>query len=84
MEKVDRIFPEGFYILPSSIHECIIVRKGGGLEVKELEKIVRDINMTSVVKTEEILSDHVYEYDRERGSIRLAAKERNKEREMER
>lgn len=84
MEKVDRIFPEGFYILPSSIHECIIVRKGGGLEVKELEKMVRNINMTPVVKTEEILSDHVYEYDRERGSIRLAAKERDKERGMER
>lgn len=83
MEKVCRLFPDGFYILPSSIHECMILGKGKGLGVKELEKMVREINHTQV-EPEERLSDHVYEYDRERGSIRLAAKERNKERGMER
>lgn len=83
MEKVCRLFPEGFYILPSSIHECLIVWKSEGMEVKELEKMVREINRAQV-GPEERLSDHVYEYDRERGSIRLAAKELDKERGMER
>ncbi len=83
MEKVCRLFPDGFYILPSSIHECIIVSKGRGLRVKELEEMVREINQNDV-GAEERLSDHVYEYDREKKSIRLAAKERDKERGMER
>lgn len=34
MEKVDRLFPEGFYLLPSSVHECLITRKGGGMDLK--------------------------------------------------
>ena len=83
MEKVCRLFPDGFYILPSSIHECMIVSKGKGLGVKELEKMVCEINYRQV-EPEERLSDHVYEYDREKKSIRLAAKERDKERGMER
>ena len=85
MEKVDRLFPEGFYLLPSSVHECLITRKGGGMDLKGGggERMVYEVNRTQV-EPSEILSDHVYEYDRERGSIRLAARELDKEKGMER
>ena len=83
MEKVDRLFPEGFYLLPSSVHECLVIRKDGGVSVKDLEQMVFEVNRTAVEEHER-LSDHVYEYDRERQSIRLASKGLEKERGMER
>lgn len=83
MGKVDRLFPEGFYLLPSSVHECLVIRKDGGVSVKDLEQMVFEVNRTAVEEHER-LSDHVYEYDRERQSIRLASKGLEKERGMER
>lgn len=83
MEKVDRLFPEGFYLLPSSVHEYLIVRKEEDTDLKGLEAMVREVNRTQV-EPAEILSNHVYEYDREKGSICLASGVLEKERGMER
>ena len=83
MEKVARIFPEGFYILPSSVHEVLIVPKDTYLSVKELGNLVREVNQSEVSR-EEVLSDRVYEYDRERGRIRQIPDSVEKGRGMER
>lgn len=85
MEKVSRLFPEGFFILPSSIHECMILPKTEKARLGDLKDLVREVNRTKVQKAE-ILSDNVYEYDRERGKVRLASEplEKEKRREMER
>lgn len=52
-----------YYILPSSVHEVLVIPKN---EVKEeweaLQQMVRDINRTTVL-LEDFLSDNVYEYD---------------------
>lgn len=64
MKKVSDLFPEGFYILPSSIHETLIVPENGENNVKELREIVRSVNRTAV-ENEEVLSDNIYRYDRE-------------------
>lgn len=69
LEKVDQLLPGGFYILPSSIHELLIVPKSPELDPKELGEMVRTINRSEVAK-EEQLSDRVYVYDREAGKIR--------------
>lgn len=69
MEKVSRMFPEGFYILPSSIHELIIVPKTIDHTPEELGKMVRSVNRSTDISREEILSDHIYEYDKERGKV---------------
>ncbi len=53
-----------FYILPSSIHECIIVPVDVYASRQELEEMVTEINHTHVLP-EEVLSDHVYLYERE-------------------
>lgn len=83
MEKVGRVFPEGFYILPSSIHETLIVPKSAELAPKELGNLVRGVNQTAVSR-EEVLSDRVYEYDRESGKIRQVPESIEKGRAMER
>lgn len=84
MGKVCGLLPEGFYIVPSSIHECLVVQKAKGLTRKHLERWMKETGEKSLVEPQEKLSDHIYEYDREKKSIRLAAKERDKERGMER
>ena len=69
LEKADQLFPQGFYILPSSIHELLIVPKFPEIDPRELGEMVRAVNRAEVAK-EEQLSDRVYEYDREAGMIR--------------
>ena len=51
-----------FYILPSSIHEVLIVPVSGGIELDYLEEMVRTINATEV-SPEDRLSDQVYLFD---------------------
>ena len=51
-----------FFVLPSSIHETLIIPKSAGMDRKELEQMVQEVNQTQVLP-EERLSDHVYEYD---------------------
>ncbi len=57
---------EDFYIVPSSIHELILLPKCIG-EVEEILQMVKEVN-NSNVSLEEILSYHIYkyEYDKER------------------
>lgn len=83
MEKISRMFPEGFYILPSSVHEVLVVPKDKNLSPKELGKMVREVNQSEVSR-EEVLSDRVYEYDKEKGRIRQVADSIEKGRGMER
>jgi len=56
------------YILPSSIHEVILVPKGPGIDKRVLRKMVQDVNRTQV-PPEEVLSDRVYYYSREYNGI---------------
>ena len=63
-----------FYILPSSVHETIIVPKREGMELSELENMVKEVNSTQVAEQEQ-LSDHVYAYDSETHEIYRADKE---------
>lgn len=83
LERVDQLFPEGYYLLPSSIHELIVVPKGGDVSPLELGKMVREVNRTCVSR-EEFLSDRVYEYDREAGKIRQIPEALEKRRDRER
>lgn len=58
------------YILPSSVHEVLIIPDRGKEDPKMLMKMVRKINR-EMVSEEEILSDSVYYYDREKKEIRV-------------
>ncbi len=61
-----------FIVLPSSLHESIIIPADGSASYQELAEMVTDINR-NVVSIVERLSDHVYLYEREEGVLRIAA-----------
>lgn len=65
-EMMDKIREEvgDFYILPSSVHELLIVPKTADMDLDTLQNMVQDVNATQVAANE-VLSDHVYEYDPE-------------------
>lgn len=74
-----------FYMLPSSIHETLIIPKDAGMEFKELEQMVQEVNQTQVAPGER-LSDHVYEYDAKEHELFRSdqAEERAKQKEEKR
>ncbi len=53
-----------FWVLPSSVHECIVVPAGFTGKREELQKMVREVNRTEVAP-EDFLSDEVYFYQSE-------------------
>lgn len=57
------------YILPSSIHECILVPESGGFSTDELNEMIRSINRTQL-EPQEVLSDHAYFYNFSQDAIR--------------
>lgn len=58
------------YILPSSIHEVIILPQFAMFNKQELISMVREVNAESVA-VDEVLSYAVYEYDKETGELSL-------------
>lgn len=61
-----------YYILPSSIHDLLIVRDDGSVSAKHLKENVYAGNRTpGVIKPEEVLSDNVYRYCRKDKSLKI-------------
>ena len=54
-----------FYMLPSSVHEWLILPEEMGMQVSDLERMVRDVNYYEV-SDEDFLSDDVYHFDGEK------------------
>lgn len=61
LKTIGHYLQDDLYILPSSIHECILVPSRGPYRQADLEGIVTEIN-ESQVPWEEFLSNHVYFY----------------------
>ncbi len=57
-----------FYILPSSIHEVILLRDNGQSNGQQLHEMIADINNTQL-REEEVLSDYAYRYDAVTGKV---------------
>lgn len=62
-----------FFILPSSIHEVLIIPDNGKFDTTSLENMVREVNATTVDPTDQ-LTDSVYHYDAEAKIFELAEK----------
>jgi hypothetical protein len=63
LENFARELNADLYILPSSIHEVILVPATRALNPETLSHMVREVNQSSLME-EEILSDHAYYYRR--------------------
>ena len=82
-EQLESVLPQGFYLLPSSLHEMIIVPRDTEISPKEMGEMVRDINQKEV-DLDEILSDRIYEFDKEKRQLRQVPESIEKGKEMER
>lgn len=65
---IDRVGTD-FYILPSSLHEVLIVPSDAGMDVSDLEAMVQEVNATQV-SVEDKLSDYVFKYSADAGIFR--------------
>lgn len=62
LEQINGQLDENYYILPSSIHEVIIIPESQSPGKEQLLEMVAEINETQV-DPEEVLSNQVYYYD---------------------
>lgn len=63
LEKIAAELDSDFYIIPSSVHELIIVKSHDKDMAESLNEMINEVNET-VVSCEDILSDHAYFYER--------------------
>jgi len=73
MDDISQKLGGDFIVLPSSVHESILLPVNGAYDEHSLESLVRDVN-ASIVAPEERLSDHVYIYDSVEKELVLADK----------
>lgn len=63
LEKISKIMDGGYYVIPSSIHEAIIVN-GFGMNASELNEMIENVNEFEI-ENEDILSNNSQYYDPE-------------------
>ena len=71
LEKIAEVLQEDFYVIPSSIHELLILRKHLSPEEGGLSELITSVNQTTVLDTD-ILSSHPYYYDRNLHTLKCA------------
>ncbi len=73
MEDISEKLGGDFIVLPSSIHETIVLPLNEDMDRQTLEAMVQDVNAGQVAPSER-LSDHVYMYDSQEKELVLADK----------
>ena len=62
LPKLKKKYDNGFFVIPSSIHEVLVVPNNDQVEGSmELTKIVKEVNATALSPAE-ILSDKAYSF----------------------
>lgn len=61
-KRIQELLGSNYYLLPSSVHEFLIVQEDPALRAKNLIAMVREVNATLIQK-EELLSDHIYHFN---------------------
>lgn len=62
MEKISERLDGDFFILPSSVHETLVIPDNGEYNFKDLKEMVQEVN-SSQVEPEDRLTDEVYHFD---------------------
>ena len=66
MKTLTERFGDGVMIIPSSVHECLVLKDEHSQEQKAaLNSMVHEVNQTTVAK-EDFLSDHIYHFNGEK------------------
>ena len=61
-EYMKRYNTEKLIIIPSSVHEVLLIPYEQGVDMEEMKALVKEVNATQLLP-EEVLSDNVYIYD---------------------
>ncbi len=72
LRKTAESFGDDFWLLPSSVHEALLLPCGaydGGAQ--RLAQMVESVNQ-SLLNPDEVLSNHIYRYDRAMGKVNIA------------
>lgn len=72
LEKIAASLGGNYFVLPSSIHEVLVLPDYGNLNYMELEQMVKEVNKT-VVDINDQLSNDVYYYDSKEKLFSLAS-----------
>lgn len=70
LERIAERNGKNFYIIPSSIHEVLILEETGAEEPAEMQDMIREVNREHVA-AEEVLSDNLYYYDLSSKSVKI-------------
>lgn len=71
-----------YFIIPSSIHEVLLVKDTGEMNARDLAAMIREVNATEVA-LEDVLTDHAYHYDSKEHIFESADKFEERQAEME-
>lgn len=70
LEEIGNILESDFYLIPSSVHEMLVVPKQFAVEEKEFCEMIRYVNCVEL-EPDEVLSDHPYFYDYKSKSLKI-------------
>jgi len=85
LERIAEKLGNSFYVIPSSVHEMLVMPEGTAMRAKDLDGMVVSVNNSEVAE-EERLTNHSYHYDKdarlfEFGIVYEARKEQERENE---
>ena len=63
LEKIGELLQDDYYVIPSSVHEVLLISQKKCIDSDSVNRIIEDVNWTQV-EEEEWLSDHTYLYER--------------------
>lgn len=61
-EQIEQILGEAYYVIPSSVHEVLVIRESDVPDVEMLKSTILEVNSTQVGE-EDILSNQLYRFD---------------------
>lgn len=82
MKKIAASLGGNYFVLPSSIHEVLVLPDYGNLNYMELEQMVKVVNKTTVDRNDQ-LSNNVYYYDSKEKLFSLASEHEKRSKNIE-
>ena len=82
MDTLGKQIGSDFYVLPSSLHEVLVLPDNGDMTAEELKEMVSSIN-GDVVDPTDVLTDQVYHYDKQERLFEIGEKFEGRQAEKE-
>lgn len=68
MRRIGELLGRNYYVLPSSVHEVLIVPEDNGFTLEMMRDVVKEVN-TTTIDPKDLLSDKVMFYDRKKARL---------------